>query len=231
MSPRRAKAVKGRVGDDPATALRNHLIDVAERLLAERPVAAITTRDIARAAEVSDGVLYNYFAGKDDLLVTALVRRFGSIVAQHDADLPAPGTASVEENLTTYAHASLGVIAEALPLVAALLTEPLLLHRFFEEIHGESLGPQLTFMRLADYLRGECELGRLSAVDVDAATALLIGATGLVALHRALGAPNVENVSVEARLPAMVGLLTRGLEAAHQPQPPGVAEGDGADAG
>ncbi len=224
MSPRRAKGVKGRVGDDPATALRNHLIDTAERLLAERPVAAITTRDIARAAEVSDGVLYNYFAGKDELLVTALVRRFGNIVARHDADLPLPGSATVEENLNAFARASLGQLAEALPLVAALLTEPPLLHRFFEEVHGESFGPQLIFVRLSEYLRGECELGRLPAVDVEAATDLLIGATSLVALSHALGAPGVD---VDARLPAMVGLLTRGLAATPPPRPPGVDEGDG----
>lgn len=65
MSPRRAKATLGRVGTDPATALREHLVDTAERLLAEKQVGAITTREIARAAGVSDGVLYNYFADKD----------------------------------------------------------------------------------------------------------------------------------------------------------------------
>ena len=215
MSPRRAKGVRGRVGDDPATALRNHLISVAEGLLAERSVAAITTRDIARAAQVSDGVLYNYFAGKDDLLVTALVRRFASIVARHDAELPAPGAATVEENLNAYARASLGQITEALPLVAALLSEPPLLHRFFEQVHGESFGPQLIFRRLTEYLKGERELGRLPAVDVEAATDLLIGATSLVALSHALGAPHVD---VATRLPAMVELLTRGL--AVTPPPP-----------
>jgi len=228
MSPRRAKGVKGRVGDDPATALRSHLIDVAERLLAERPVSAITTRDIARAAQVSNGVLYNYFAGKDDLLVTALVRRFGSIVARQNAELPAPGTATVEEDLNAYARAFLGQIAEALPLVAALLTEPALLHRFFQEIHGESFGPQLTFMRLAEYLRGERELGRLPAMDVEAATDLLVGATSLVALTHALGAPNVD---VATRLPAMVGLLMRGLAVTPPAQPSGTVEGDGAAPG
>ncbi len=226
MSPRRAKGVKGRVGDDPATALRNHLIDAAEGLLAERPVSAITTRDIARAAHVSDGVLYNYFASKDDLLVTALVRRFGSIVARHDADLPAPGTATVEENLNAYARVFHAQIADALPLIAALLTEPPLLHRFFQEIHGESFGPQLSFRRLAEYLSGECELGRLPGAsaeptDAAAATHLLVGATSLVALGQALGAPNMD---VDARLPAMVGLLTRGLAAKQPPQSPEAAE-------
>ncbi len=95
MSPRRARAVSGLDGD-PATALREHLIDVAERLLSERQVSAITTRDIARTAGVSDGVLYNYFADKNDLLLTALVRRYGRIVARFEADLPQPGTATVE---------------------------------------------------------------------------------------------------------------------------------------
>src|SRR6266508_161567 len=72
MSPRRAHAVLGRAGHDPGAALREHLIDTAEKLLAERQVSSITTRDIARTAGVSDGVLYNYFADKHELVVAAL---------------------------------------------------------------------------------------------------------------------------------------------------------------
>jgi Bacterial regulatory proteins, tetR family len=44
------------------------MIDVAERLLAERQVSTITTPDITPAAEVSDGVLYS-FADMNDLLM------------------------------------------------------------------------------------------------------------------------------------------------------------------
>jgi AcrR family transcriptional regulator len=215
MSPRQAKGVKGRVGDDPATALRNHLIDVAEHLLATRPVSSITTRGIARAGEVSDGVLYNYFANKNDLLVAALVRRFSAIVANFDADLPRPGTATIAENLTTYAHASLGQFAEALPLVAALITEPLLLHQFFKEIHSEAFGPQLIFQRLGDYLKGEQGLGRLPDVDVEAATDLLIGSTALLALSHSLRGISPEDLA--ARIPALVGTLMRGITAPAKP--------------
>ena len=214
MSPRRAKGVKRRVGDDPATALRNHLIDVAERLLITRPVSSITTRDIAREGEVSGGVLYNYFATKNDLLVAALVRRFSSIVAGYDADLPKPGTATVEENLNAYAQASLGQFAEALPLVAALLTEPLLLHRFFQEIHSEAFGPQLAFQRLGEYLRAEQELGRLPDIDVEAATDLLIGATNLLVLSHTMRGISPDDLA--ARLPAVVDTLMRGIVAPSQ---------------
>src|SRR5688572_7785639 len=107
MSPRPAKAVRGRTGDDPATALRDLLIDTAERLIGERPASAITTREIARAAGVSDGVLYNYFADKNDLIITALVRRHTETLRQYDLALPAPGSGSVADNLGACALAAI----------------------------------------------------------------------------------------------------------------------------
>src|SRR4051812_14070250 len=124
MSPRRAKAVSDRAEDDPAAALRALLIDAAERLLAERQVAAITTRDIARAAGVSDGVLYNYFADKNELLLAALVQRYGRVAARFDVDLPTPGSATVEANLAAYARAALDLITEILPVAAGLISDP-----------------------------------------------------------------------------------------------------------
>src|SRR6266536_1308624 len=111
MSPRRARAVSGLDGD-PATALREHLIDVAERLLSERQVSAITTRDIARTAGVSDGVLYNYFADKNDLLLSGRVRRRAHIIPPFEADLPQPGTPTVEEHLGAHARAMLDLQAD-----------------------------------------------------------------------------------------------------------------------
>src|SRR5262249_61477702 len=75
MSPRWAKATRGRAGNDPATALREHLINTAEKLLTEKQAGAITTREIARAAGVADGVLYNHFADKHDLILAAPIPR------------------------------------------------------------------------------------------------------------------------------------------------------------
>src|SRR5512144_1012984 len=103
MSPRRAKAVAGRVGDDPATALRDHLVDAASALIARVPLTTITTREIARAAGVSDGVLYNYFHDKNDLLVEALVGRFAHAMAAAGGRMPEPGSASIEANLASIA--------------------------------------------------------------------------------------------------------------------------------
>jgi AcrR family transcriptional regulator len=211
MSPRRAKAIEGRIGDDPATALREHLIDTAERLLAERQVTAITTRDIARAAGVSDGVLYNYFAGKHDLLVAALLRRYAALAAAFAAGLPEPGTGTVAANLHAYGRAILAFHGDLLPVGLGLFNEPALLHRFLDAIHGHLHGPQQAERRLVHYLAGEQALGRL-ADDVDpvATTTLLTGGClSLVIAGHVL--PAGVEPDLADRLRAMVDTLLRGM--------------------
>jgi AcrR family transcriptional regulator len=216
MSPRRAKAIKDRESDDPAAVLREHLIDAAERLLSDHQVSAITTRDIARTAGVSDGVLYNYFADKNDLVLTALLRRFNSLVARFNTDdLPEPGDATVEENLVVYARASLHLAAEVLPLLAALMSEPPLLHRYFDEIHRLPFLPQ----RIVEYLQGEQRLGRIPAVDATAATTLLFGAATALAHTGPLR--DLSHEDRAAQLPVIVATLVRGLNPPQQPEPRG----------
>src|SRR6266702_3130793 len=159
---KRARAVADREGD-PGLALREHLIAVAEELLAERQLSAITTRDLAGAADVSEGVLYNYFADKTELLLTALVRRFTGIVERLHANLPKPGSKTVEENLTVFAEALLELQTDALPVFGKVLTEPALLRRFMDDIHSprRAFGGKQIRDPLVDYLGGEQRLGRI----------------------------------------------------------------------
>lgn len=210
MSPRRAKAVGGRVGDDPATALREHLIDVTEGLLSRTPIAAITTRDIARAAEVSDGVLYNYFDDKTALVLAALVRRYQRLARRFYDSLPEAGTATVEDNLVAFANGLFDLMDEAMPTIAGLLTEPVLFHRMFEEIHRDELSPQLMQARLGEYLREEQQLGRLPAVDVAPVGTLLMGSVAVMALSNHFAPmPNLAAPSVQLR--PIVATILRGL--------------------
>jgi AcrR family transcriptional regulator len=211
MSPRRARAVAGRVDVDPATALREHLVDAAERLLAERQIPAITTRDIAAGAGVSDGVLYNYFANKNELLLVALIRRYQRAVTRFDALLPEAGTATVEENLNTFARALLEMQSDVLPIMTGLITEPDLLRRFVEEMHSQPFSPQHAMQRLIDYVGAEQRLGRMpDAIRPDAVNTLLMGATALLAFTGLLS-PGSGQQQVAEELPAIVQALIRGL--------------------
>ncbi|MEC3958735.1 TetR/AcrR family transcriptional regulator [Nocardia sp. CDC153] len=166
MSPRKAAALRG--SDE---ALRDHLVTTAQRLLAEQGAAGLTVRAIARAAGVADGVLYNHFSDKDELLAAAL----GAHVAAAHAELgplPAPGTATVRDNLTAYLRAGLALHRTVLPVFAGLLTAPAVLDRFAESEAREADWREL----LATYLRAERDLTRLAPdTDIEATTALLVG--------------------------------------------------------
>lgn len=181
---RAARTTKTPSGSSPE--LRAKLVDATLKLLDERPVSAITTRDIAREAGLSDGVLYNYFADKTELVVAALLRRFDTHLAEFERDLPEPGSGEVEDNLVAFAEAWLGLATSTMPVVVGLMSEPDLAHRFLAEIHGEGYGMRRTFGRIRGYLEAEQELGRLGEFDVGAATTTLVGSTMALAVARTM---------------------------------------------
>jgi AcrR family transcriptional regulator len=53
---------------------RSLILDSAARLFADKGFHRTTTKDIAEAADVSEGTLYNYFESKDDLLMAIMER-------------------------------------------------------------------------------------------------------------------------------------------------------------
>jgi AcrR family transcriptional regulator len=55
-------------------ARRNQILDAATKVFAEKGFQKATTREIAEAAEISEGTIYNYFETKDDLLLGLLDR-------------------------------------------------------------------------------------------------------------------------------------------------------------
>ena len=205
MSPRRAAAVKETEGD-PGIALREHLVASAQTLLAEREVTTITARDLAREAGVSDGVLYNYFADKNELLLTALLRRFDELLDHFSAELPAPGTGSVEENVRAYAEALYTFDVDGFPMVAKLLGDPPLLQRFLVETHRRPVYTERVRKPVVDYLAGERRRGRIGRVDPEAAADLLIGAIAQLALTTVTGGRPPAR-----RLAAVVDTLLKGI--------------------
>jgi AcrR family transcriptional regulator len=80
----------------PKTAARaaaeEALLDAAERLLADAGYASITTRRLATEAGVNHGLVHYYFGSNENLLVHALERFTGRLIARqrelYAADLP-----------------------------------------------------------------------------------------------------------------------------------------------
>lgn len=77
----------------PAAERREQLLDTAARLFAERGYAGATTAELAKAAGVTEPIIYRHFASKRDLFI-ALIDRTGAetirLWEQHIADAKEP---------------------------------------------------------------------------------------------------------------------------------------------
>jgi len=122
--------------DEDGPGLREYLIATAARLIAERGTAGLAVRDIAREAQVADGVLYNYFEDKEDLLTHALLAHVGSVMAA-GTRMPAAGTGTVADNLREFIDAGFGVLSRVAPAFAGLLAQPKVLSRFHAIVGGD----------------------------------------------------------------------------------------------
>ena len=73
-------------------AAEDALLDAAERLLADVGYAGVTTRRLARQAGINHGLVHYYFGSNENLLVHALERFTGRLIARqrelYAADLP-----------------------------------------------------------------------------------------------------------------------------------------------
>jgi AcrR family transcriptional regulator len=133
MSPRKPAVLRGGDGQN----LREYLIATAARLIDERGSAGLSVRDIAREAQVADGVLYNYFEDKEDLLAHALLAHVGTVMNAAPR-LPPAGTGTVAENLRLFIDTGLATLTRVVPAFAGLLSQPNVLKRFHAMVGGDA---------------------------------------------------------------------------------------------
>ncbi|CAL9510016.1 hypothetical protein SUDANB95_03588 [Actinosynnema sp. ALI-1.44] len=213
MSPRRAAGLP-----DGDVSLRDHLITAAARLIAERGTAGLTVRDIARAAGVAYGGLYNHFADKEELLALALHAHVRAV----EHDLGAPTTdGTLAENLQAFVRHALAVHTAILPAFAGLVGSPDVLARF-DALPNPLAGGRGLHTALVDYLEAERDRGTVKRdADLDAVATLVVGACHdlvLPRMYRGVRAP----VEVPAdRIAALVSTVLDGITGPARGGPPG----------
>lgn len=203
MAPRRAAALR-----DGDVSPRDHLITTATRLIAERGTAGLTVRDIARAADLAVGVLYNHFADKEELLALALHEHVRS--TERRAGTP-PLDGSLAENLTAFVAHALEVHAAILPAFAGLVGQPEVFARF-DALPNPMAGGRGLHAALADYLRAERDRGRVAAdADVEAVATLVVGACHELVLPRLYRSPRAVVEVPPGYVDALVSTVLNGI--------------------
>ncbi|MFD1152066.1 TetR/AcrR family transcriptional regulator [Saccharothrix hoggarensis] len=203
MAPRRAAALR-----DGDVSLRDHLIAAATRLIGERGTAGLTVRDIARAADVAVGVLYNHFADKEELLALALhehVRAVERRIGRPAAD----GT--LADNLHAFVTHALAVHVAIMPAFAGLMGQPDVFARF-DALPNPMADGRGLHVALADYLRSEQEKGRVAAdADLDAVATLVVGACHELVLPRLYRSPASAVEVPPGHVEALVATVLNGI--------------------
>jgi AcrR family transcriptional regulator len=120
------------------------LLDAAARLVVERGVEALTTRDIAEAAGAPVASLYQYFADKEDVLLALAQRDMDEMDTQVADDLAALEVLSVASLVRTTMGAYVAVYRRRPAFVEIYLRgrTNLAVHRFGRE-HNASTAKML----------------------------------------------------------------------------------------
>jgi AcrR family transcriptional regulator len=183
----------------------------ALRVFARRGYAGATVRDVAREAGVAQGLLYNYYRGKHDLLAAVFRRSLADVQTSFAAaDVDAPPA----ERLARLVRAAFAVVRAHLPfwqLVYGVRQQPDVV---------AALGPELPAWTAGVRAALEGHLRAAGHPDPDVGARLLFAAIDGVAQHYALDPDGYPLDAVADRLVAAFAGAPAGPAAPAAPAAP-----------
>jgi len=159
----------------------DELLDAARREFVEQGYAA-STREIARRAGVSEGLVFQRFQTKEDLFFAAMIPPAADLnrLLHHPRS---KGRALLEK----IAFSMIDYFRETLPVLLPLMSHPAFRFEEFAKRHPES-SMLLLRRQLFEFLVREQRAGRLGAVDPGAAALLIWSMAHSIPFFERLGA-------------------------------------------
>ncbi len=161
---------------------RDRILDGAAEVMRTRGLANTTTKEIAKAAGLSEAMLYKVFRDKVDLFLGVLTERLPRIAVLRDGLAEHLGRGTMHAGLRRLVAELLAFYLESFPIAASVFSDPELLTRHREALQERGAGPHTVVEGVAAYLAAEQQAGRVApTVRPDVVAELLVGAC----LHRA----------------------------------------------
>ena len=188
---------------------RAQIVEVARRLFAEAGYRPTTTRQLARAAGVSDALMYRHFESKDDVLRAVVDRGLAGLAAMREA-ATAGQDQPLAERLTILGRAFLEVLDAQVDLLVLFVSEHQLLADDarlvgFIDLAAGGLGAELAARAQAGEVRDDLD-GYLFA------RSFMGSLVSFVLLQRALGMDRLHPVAAGDYLAGLVDLYVRGAQ-------------------
>jgi AcrR family transcriptional regulator len=198
--------------------MRERILTAAREVMLAKGLVRATTKEIARAAGVSEGTLYNHFTNKEELFLCTLSELPSGFVMLIRGLHERVGSATVNSVLAEVGRSALGFYGEAVPMGASFFADPELLARHRELLQQRGAGPQRANEAVASYLRAEQRLGRVRGdADPEAAAYMLLGAIyQYVYWRQFLGRPDQPDAS-DRFIDGLLETLDRVLSPVAQP--------------
>jgi len=150
-----------RVSAETKTATSKKILDVAQKLFAERGYEATTTRDIARTAHIATGTLFNYFPTKE-AIVEALVSEACCKAGMEFTAKCDPGVTSKASRARPTDSQSLE--EDLFAHIALLLRKFKPLRKYFSSILETALSPAITEQRTTSSIMRGAHLEIVEAI-------------------------------------------------------------------
>jgi AcrR family transcriptional regulator len=159
----------------PPAGGREAILSAALKLLRERGIARVTSREVAALAGVSEASVFYHYKDRAGLLQAVFEQGLQPLQA-----LAAGGGMAgvdVHDVLTRYAHTLDQFLDQALPVMAAAQSDTALRDAMAAYMTAQDLGPHRGVGALGEYLAAEQAAGRVRAeLDPRAAAMLFVGA-------------------------------------------------------
>ena len=168
------------------TARRNQILDAATQVFAEKGFDRATIRDVAAAAGIADGTIYNYFDNKAALLLGMLDRL--NATAQRAADFQQAVQSDIHEWLRSYIQQRLETLTPAAYQVFQVLFSEVLVNKDLRDRYfGEVIQP--TFNIATPYYEQWIADGTVKAFDPALALRVLAATVIGTIVLRLMGDP------------------------------------------
>jgi len=156
------------------------ILQAAARMIAEKGYHGATTKEIAEAAQVSEGSLYNYFENKEDLILNIL-----ALVTENEIRLSQAELALNDESrefFTDYLNNHKIFWDEYAEMLQAIMSEILSNSQLRKRYQQDLITPSLT--GLETLLSQQQQRGYIQDIDVTLISRLLLAVLlGLYQLH------------------------------------------------
>ncbi|TEU12194.1 MAG: TetR/AcrR family transcriptional regulator [Anaerolineales bacterium] len=143
-------------------ARKAQILDAAAAVFAEKGFHRATTKEIAEAADVSEGTIYNYFDSKADLLIGIMTRL--AELEHLDEELADALQSDARDFLVAIFRHRMGLIQQNDEMVQAIMPEMLVNPALRERFYQQFIRPITTLFE--QYIRARIELGHMRSVNV-----------------------------------------------------------------